>query len=97
MKVMNDLRVSVVPCSATPLLFDETKCIGCTSCCNICQCDIMMPNPEKGKHPIVVYPGECWYCGACVMVCPSQGAIKIQHPVMNRTKFVPVKPEPEEK
>ena len=57
----------------------------------------MMPNPEKGKHPIVVYPGECWYCGACVMVCPSQGAIKIQHPVMNRTKFVPVKPEPEEK
>ena len=51
MKVMNDLRVSVMPCSATPLLFDETKCIGRNSCCNICQCDIMMPNPEKGKQP----------------------------------------------
>ena len=91
---MNDLKVSVVPCSDTRLLFDETKCIGCNSGANICQYDIMIPDPEKGKHPIVVYPGECWYCGACVMVCPSKGAIRLQHPVMNRTKFVPVKPDP---
>ena len=49
---------------------------------------------EKGKHPIVMYPGECYYCGACVMVCPNPGAIHLQHPVMNRAKFVPVKEEP---
>ncbi|MCC8026532.1 MAG: 4Fe-4S binding protein [Clostridium sp.] len=91
---MNELRAVVSPCSATPLVFDESKCIGCNSCADICQCDIMLPNPEKGKHPIVMYPGECWYCGACVMVCPVPGAIDIQHPVMNRAKFVPVKPEP---
>lgn len=89
-------KVSVIPCSATPLLFDESKCVGCNTCANICQCDIMIPNPEKGKHPIVAYPGECYYCGACVMVCPNKGAIHLQHPVMNRAKFVPVKAEPEE-
>jgi hypothetical protein len=25
------------------------------------------------------------------MVCPRPGAIKLQHPLMNRAKFVPVK------
>ncbi len=91
---MNELIARVIPCSAEPLIFDETKCIGCNSCAGICQCDIMIPSPEKGKHPIVLYPGECYYCGACVMVCPRPGALRIQHPVMNRTKFVPVKPDP---
>ena len=28
------------------------------------------------------------------MVCPKKGALRLQHPVMNRAKFVPVKPEP---
>lgn len=63
-----DWKVSVIPCSATPLIFDESLCVGCNTCANICQCDIMIPNPEKGKHPIVAFPGECYYCGACVMV-----------------------------
>ncbi len=25
------------------------------------------------------------------MVCPKKGALRLQHPVMNRAKFVPVK------
>ena len=79
-----------------PLIFDESLCVGCNTCANICQCDIMIPNPEKGKHPIVAFPGECYYCGACVMVCPRPGAIDLQHPVMNRAKFVPVKEEPKQ-
>ena len=91
-----DWKVSVIPCSATPLIFDESLCVGCNTCANICQCDIMIPNPEKGKHPIVAFPGECYYCGACVMVCPRPGAIDLQHPVMNRAKFVPVKEEPKQ-
>jgi len=94
MEKMNKLTVTVVPCSATPLTFDENICVGCNSCANICQCDILLPNPEKGKPPVVAYPGECYYCGACVMVCPNKGAIRLQHPVMNRAKFVDVKPEP---
>ena len=82
---MSKMKVEVIPCSATPLIYDE----------EICQCDIILPNPEKGKPPIVMFPGECYYCGACVMVCPKKGALRLQHPVMNRAKFVSVKPEPE--
>lgn len=94
MKKMNEITVSVVPCSAKPITFDETKCIGCNTCARMCQCDVLLPSTEKGQHPIVAWPGECWYCGACVMMCPVEGAIHLQHPLMNRTKFVPVKPEP---
>lgn len=41
-----------------------------------------------------MYPGECYYCGACVMVCPKD-AIELVHPLMNRAKFVPTR-KPEE-
>ena len=71
-------------------------CVGCNACVNICQVDILIPSPEKGKPPIVLYPGECYYCGACVMACPHDGAIRLEHPLMNRAKFVPVR-YPEEK
>lgn len=93
---MNPLAARVVPCSAKPLLFDESLCVGCNRCAEICQCDIMIPSPEPGRHPVVLYPGECYYCGACVMACPCPGAIRLQHPLMNRAKFVPVKPDPAE-
>ncbi len=87
---MKELTYTVVPCSANPIHYDSGKCIGCNRCVNICQCDILLPNPEKGQPPIVAYPGECYYCGACVMVCPRKGAIRLEHPVMNRARFVPV-------
>ena len=64
------------------------------SCASVCQCDVLYPSPEKGKHPVVMYPGECYYCGACVMVCPKD-AIELVHPLMNRAKFVPTR-KPEE-
>ena len=66
MKKMNEIKVSVVPCSAAPLRFDETKCIGCNTCVMTCHSDVLLPSTEKGEHPIVVWPGECWYCGACI-------------------------------
>ncbi|MBQ8973049.1 MAG: 4Fe-4S binding protein [Clostridia bacterium] len=89
---MNQEMIAVkVPCSARPIAFNAEKCVGCNRCVNICQVDIMLPNPEKGKPPVVVYPGECYYCGCCVMVCPREGAISLEHPIMNRAKFVPVK------
>ena len=56
-----------VPCSVQPLSFDESLCIGCGTCARVCQCDILFPSDKKGTHPIVAYPGECYYCGACVM------------------------------
>ncbi len=80
-----------VPCSTRPLRFDEKLCIGCGRCAAVCQCDVLLPSKEKGKHPEVFYPGECYYCGACVMSCPRPGAITLEHPLMNQAKFVPVK------
>ena len=50
-----------IPSSARPITFDEAVCVGCNRCMNICQVDIFIPNPEKGKPPIVLYPGECYY------------------------------------
>ena len=81
-------KVEFIPASTMPISYNESLCVGCNSCVNICQCDILFPNEIKGKPPIVMYPGECYYCGACVMVCPKKGAIKLTHPIMNQAKFV---------
>ncbi len=91
----HEMYATTVSCSARPLVFDENICVGCNRCADICQVDIMLPNPVKGKPPVVVYPGECYYCGSCVMVCKREGAIRLQHPLMNQAKFVPVR-NPEE-
>ena len=56
--------------------------------------DVLVPAQEKGDHPVIAWPGECWYCGACVLECPVEGAIRLEHPLMNRTKFVDAIPEP---
>ena len=59
MKKMNELQVSVVPCSADPIRYDPEKCIGCNTCVRTCHCDVLLPSTEKGEHPIVAWPGEC--------------------------------------
>jgi len=86
-----EFEFQIIPSSARPIRYDADLCIGCNRCVNICQVDILLPNPEKGKPPIVGYPGECYYCGSCVMVCPQKGAIKLEHPLMNQAKFIPKK------
>jgi NAD-dependent dihydropyrimidine dehydrogenase PreA subunit len=92
-KKMNSLSASIVPCSAEPLLFNPDICIGCNYCVEVCQVDVLIPNPEKGKPPVTLYPGECYYCGCCVMECPKKGAVKLRHPLMNRAKFVAAQSE----
>ena len=86
-----EMFASEVPCSAHPITHNKDLCIGCNSCVNACPIDVMVPNENKGEAPIVMYPGECIYCGACVMECPVEGAIHLEHPLINRTKFVSVK------
>ena len=77
-----------VPASVMPLRFDADKCVGCLKCVEACQIDVLMPPEQKSKTPRVMYPGECWYCGACVMECPVSGAVTLRHPLMNQAAFI---------
>lgn len=82
-------KAFAVPESAAsnPLTFDPDICNGCNKCIEVCQVDILIPNPDRGKPPVVLYPGECWYGGCCVAVCPKPGAIKLNSLLMNRVHW----------
>lgn len=69
------------------LSFDSGRCTGCNHCLEACQVDVMVPSSEKGTHPSVAFGDECWYCGCCVMECPT-GAIHLRHPLMNQARWV---------
>lgn len=73
-----------VPNPPTPnraIDFDPGLCTGCNQCVEICRSDVLIPNPEDKKPPIVLYPDECWYCGCCVLECNRPGAITMLHPL----------------
>lgn len=53
---------------------DQTKCVGCGECVEICPEDVLV---MEGKRPAVRYPEECWWCDACEMDCPV-GAITVR-------------------
>lgn len=83
---MSGGKVYMLPNLVTPskpVEFDEKVCNGCNMCVNVCRSDVLMPNPNKRRPPIVLYPDECWYCGDCVAHCPlwQKGAIKLRHPL----------------
>jgi NAD-dependent dihydropyrimidine dehydrogenase PreA subunit len=72
---------------ANPVIFDPDICNGCNICVEVCQVDLLIPNPEKGKPPIALYPEECWYGGCCVAMCPRPGAIKLNHALPQRVRW----------
>ena len=43
-----------IPSSARPITFDETVCVGCNRCMNICQVESCLPTSEKGTRPSVL-------------------------------------------
>ena len=69
------------------LKFDAEKCVGCNTCVNTCPTDVMIPNPEAGKEPIVLYAEECWFCGCCVEECPFD-ALELITPAKQRLSTV---------
>lgn len=76
-----------MPGPGRPVIFNSDRCNGCNKCVDICVMDILIPNPEKGKPPIILYPEECWYGGCCVVECPVPGAITLSHPLMQRVHW----------
>ncbi len=73
------------PCRV--LKFDADKCVGCNLCVDACTLDVMIPNPEPGLEPIVVFAEECWFCGGCVQECPH-GAITLIFPAKQRISTI---------
>ena len=68
------------------IAIDPTLCIACNACAAICRIQTILPNPEKGKPPVVAYPDECWYCGVCMEACPT-GALEMRLPINQRVFF----------
>jgi len=90
MKSEIEHKAYMVPNPVTPneaIQFDEERCTACNICVHVCRTDVLMPSPEKGKPPILLYPDECWYCGVCVEDCPEPGSIAMIHP-MHQTVVV---------
>jgi len=87
---MTQKKVYAFPnwCTPTnPVIFDPDICNGCNTCVEVCQVDLLIPNPEKGKPPIILYPEECWYGGCCVAMCPKPGAITLNHALPQRVRW----------
>ena len=63
-----------------PPVIDRERCIACGTCVNVCPQDVFWGS-EKEQAPIVSYGEECWHCNACVLDCPSEGAIRLRIPL----------------
>jgi adenylylsulfate reductase, subunit B len=66
-----------------PITFNKNTCIACNTCVEVCLMGILEANPQKGLPPVVKYPDECAYDGACWIQCPvkTKDAIKITPPL----------------
>nr|WP_294509969.1 ferredoxin family protein [uncultured Bilophila sp.] len=53
---------------------DEKRCNKCGLCIDMCPMNVL----DKGSRgfPFMLHRDDCWYCDACVFLCPRQ-AIKL--------------------
>lgn len=63
-----------------PPVINTDLCKKCHRCVEACQSDVFYGS-EAGSPPQVRYPEECWHCNACVMECPTQGAVSLRIPL----------------
>ena len=71
------------PCCNTQLLVE----IGAEIDEIVCQVDVLIPNPQKGLPPLVLFPEECWYGGCCEGVCQRMGAMQLHLPLTQRVRW----------
>ncbi len=89
-ETMNHVNAYITPNPMTPcycVTFNPEICVGCNTCVNVCRTDVLIPNPEKGSPPILLFPDECWFCGVCVDDCPKEGAIHMHHPLNQKVPW----------
>jgi len=58
--------------------FDDSKCIGCLQCAQICPIDVLTVKSvkiegRKAKAPVIfrIHYAKCMFCGLCVEICPT--------------------------
>jgi adenylylsulfate reductase subunit B len=65
-----------------PPVIDETKCIACGTCADVCAEDVYFGS-EDGKVPVPAYPDFCFHCNCCVEECPAQDIhLRVPLPLM---------------
>ena len=62
-----------------PPVIDEELCVQCDACYEVCPQDCFTPS-DGDAPPALVYPQECWHCGACVFDCPEE-AVHLELPL----------------
>ena len=63
-----------------PPLINESKCIRCGLCAEICPLGLFRFDKASGNPPEVAFPDECWHCNSCVLDCPKK-AITLRVPL----------------
>ena len=66
------------------LLYDETKCLGCGVCVDVCPHAVFSMN---GRKAVLVRPLNCMECGACRLNCPTN-AITVESGVGCATAMI---------
>lgn len=84
---MSQIFVAPDPAILDPIAIDAALCNGCNLCVHVCPVDLFLPNAAKGQAPHPTYPGECWYEGSCVDICPVPGAIRLNRPPAMRVRW----------
>ena len=82
-----------------PPVIDRKLCSRCGICYEVCPQDVFSFDGREKRAPAVLYPRECWYCGACVVDCPN-GAVSLQlplplHIVPSPAQYGPPGPDPD--
>lgn len=62
------------------IVVDDALCIGCARCYEACPPDVFEFDQDT-KRPVVVFPQDCWHCGACIFECPVDGALRMELPL----------------
>lgn len=55
------------------LAYDESKCIGCSLCVNVCPHQVFAMD---GRKAVIIDRDRCMECGACAGNCPV-GALSV--------------------
>jgi hydrogenase-4 component H len=57
---------------------DETKCIGCGGCANVCPSRLIRFYDDAATTRMEFILDRCTYCGRCAEVCPEQAITMTQ-------------------